>query len=451
MAPRTPDVFPPGIDPERLALIPPSGPACTYGALTSATAEALDAARSAGVAPGDPVLLRGGYTPRALAAWLALNALGATLVPVTPELSTERLEQYRAIAAARWTLDTTAAEPVFARHAARTLPPQLQQLADEGRAGLILFSSGTTGEPKGIVHRLSALLPAPRAEARRRPLRLLALLHFDHIGGLNTLLQSLAAGDTLVVPPSHDPDAVAASLGHHQVQVLPASPTFLNLLLLSGAVERHDLRALRLITYGTEPMPESLLARLKEQFPKTRFLQTFGTSETGIHGTHSADATWMRFDDPRLETRIVEGELHLRGPAQALGYLNAPNDAFDADGWYHTGDLVEVRPDQSLRIVGRRTEVINVGGEKLLPAEVESVLLALPEVAGARVLAAPHPITGQTVVAELVRAAEAPAPDQLRRRLRQHCRRHLPPYKIPSRFVFRASLPVSARLKTPRA
>ena len=267
-------------------------------------------------------------------------------------------------------------------------------------------------------------------------LTILVFLMFDHIGGLNTLLGALSTGSQLVVPESRDPEKICALIARHRVNVLPSSPTFLNLMVLGGAPERHDLSSLRMITYGTEPMPEQLLHRLRAGFPRVRFHQTFGTSETGIAQTssRSSDSNFLKIEDPDLEYRIVEGELWLRSKTQIRGYLNASMEAFTEDGWFRTGDLVETAADGFLRIVGRAKEMINVGGEKVLPAEVEAALMSMPHVTDCIVHGAPNPITGQTVVAEVV--LDAPLdPRQLRMAVRQHLKDRLAAYKIPTKVT----------------
>ena len=140
-----------------------------------------------------------------------------------------------------------------------------------------------------------------------------------------------------------------------------------------------------------------------------KLIQTFGTSETGITHTtsKSSDSTLLKLDDPEVEHQIVDGELWLRSRTQILGYLNHASTAFTADGWFKTGDLVEPAPDGFLRIAGRRSELINVGGEKVLPGEVEAVLLEMPEIADALVGGEPNAITGQMVVARVVLAPGA--------------------------------------------
>ncbi len=315
--------------------------------------------------------------------------------------------------------------------------PLFRQLSDQGSSGLILFSSGTSGAPKAMVQDFGKLL-ASYESRRESDLAMLALLGFDHIGGLNTLFNTLAAGSLLAVPTSRSPADVAATIARHRVAILPASPTFLNLLLAAGLTA--ELSSLRVITYGTEPMPESLLARLKAAFPRVRFIQTFGTSETGITRTESPEAgsTFLRFEDPNLEWKVVDDELWLRSRTQIAGYLNASNERFTADGWFRTGDKVEQGPNGTIRVLGRMGEMINVGGEKLMPAEVESVVLGIPGVTDCRVRGEPHPLTGQTVVVDVV----TPLADHevLRAAIRSACRERLARHKIPTRVTFVSSV-----------
>jgi acyl-coenzyme A synthetase/AMP-(fatty) acid ligase len=315
--------------------------------------------------------------------------------------------------------------------------PLFRQLSDQGSSGLILFSSGTSGAPKAMVQDFGKLL-ASYESRRESDLAMLALLGFDHIGGLNTLFNTVAAGSLLAVPASRSPADVAATIARHRVAILPASPTFLNLLLAAGLTA--ELSSLRVITYGTEPMPESLLARLKAAFPRVRFIQTFGTSETGITRTESPEAgsTFLRFEDPNLEWKVVDDELWLRSRTQIAGYLNASNERFTADGWFRTGDKVEQGPNGTIRVLGRMGEMINVGGEKLMPAEVESVVLGIPGVTDCRVRGEPHPLTGQTVVVDVV----TPLADHeaLRSAIRSACRERLARHKIPTRVTFVSSV-----------
>jgi acyl-coenzyme A synthetase/AMP-(fatty) acid ligase len=388
--------------------------------------------------------LIGEHGPAATAWLLALAEAGHFVAP----LSGNAVEHPAKLALinAQWIVVAEAKEwKTFPRVDEPSNHPLFQQLMGQGSPGLILFSSGTSGAPKAMVQDFGKLL-ASYESRRESDLGMLALLGFDHIGGLNTLFNTLAAGSLLAVPASRSPADVAATIARHRVAILPASPTFLNLLLTAGLTE--DLSSLRVITYGTEPMPESLLARLKAAFPQVRFIQTFGTSETGITRTESpeGDSTFLRFEDPNLEWKVIDDELWLRSRTQIAGYLNASNERFTADGWFRTGDKVEQGPNGTLRILGRMGEMINVGGEKLMPAEVESVVLGIPGVTDCRARGEANALTGQTVVVDVV--ASVTDQEALRSAIRMACRERLARHKIPTRVTFVPSVSGERMKKT---
>jgi acyl-CoA synthetase (AMP-forming)/AMP-acid ligase II len=218
------------------------------------------------------------------------------------------------------------------------------------------------------------------------------------------------------------------------VEVLPTTPTFLHLLLLSEEWRRHDLSSLRLITYGTEVMPETTLRRIREALPGVDLQQTYGLSELGILRSKSraADSLWVRIGGEGFETRVRDGLLEVRARSAMLGYLNAPSP-FTEDGWFRTGDAVEV-DGEYLRILGRRSEMINVGGEKVFPAEVETVLETMPGVEEASVTGEPSAITGQMVVAR-VRLSTGEGLAEFRARMRNHCRGLVAPFKVPQKVI----------------
>jgi acyl-coenzyme A synthetase/AMP-(fatty) acid ligase len=415
------------------ALIGPWGVA-TYVELAGLVEAARRSIDALGLSQPTSVAVLGGHGPAATAWLLALAEAGHFAVPLAgnPAEHPAKLAEVNV----QWVVATDGlTSRVLPRVAEAPRQPLLQALAQRGAAGLVLFSSGTTGRPKAMVQDFRAWLATFES---RRPNRLpvLALLGFDHIGGLNTLFGTLATGAALVVPVDRSVATVLAVIQAQQVVVLPATPTFLNLLLAAGATS-SALASLRVITYGTEPMPASLLARLRSAFPGVRFIQTFGTSETGIFRTAPAEdeSTYLRFDDPGLEWKVVGEELWLRSRTQVAGYLNASNERFTADGWFRTGDRVEVRADGALLVLGRLGEQINVGGDKLMPVEVEAVLLAVPGVLDCRVAGEPSPLTGQTVVAEVV-PAPGLDPEALRAALRQACRARLDRHKVPTKVRF---------------
>ncbi|WP_419675787.1 ANL family adenylate-forming protein [Aliarcobacter butzleri] len=298
-------------------------------------------------------------------------------------------------------------------------------------AGLVLFSSGSTGKPKAMIHNLDNLINSYE-DKKEKSMNMLVFLMFDHIGGLNTVFNALSMGATLIIPKNRDAKNICELIETYKIMVLPSSPTFLNLILISGEYEKYDLKSLRLITYGTETMPQSLLIKLKEAFPKVKFLQTFGTSETGISTTSSksSDSLFMKIEDEKSEFKIVDNELWLRSKTQVLGYLNASMESFTSDGWFKTGDLVEELEDGYLKIIGRSKEVINVGGQKVLPSEVESVILSMSQISDCMVYSEKNIITGQTVVCDVVLKADC---ENIKKELRLFCKDKLEAYKIPTK------------------
>ncbi|MGL5947839.1 MAG: ANL family adenylate-forming protein [Aeromonas sp.] len=395
------------------------------------------------------VALIGDYNFYAIALFFALQQQRCTIVPIVATTAQE-LDQRLNVAACTVCIHLQQQDISLTVKPALPVHPLIEQLQSKEHAGLILFSSGSTGAPKAMIHDLDNLLNSYQGK-KVKNLNLLVFLMFDHIGGLNTLFNTLAMGAQLILPHSRQPDAIAKLIEQHKIHVLPSSPTFLNMLLMASCPARFDLSSLKMITYGTEAMPASLLSKLKTCFPKTKLLQTFGTSETGISQTSSRNSSSLelRLDDPNTEYKIVAGELWLRSKTQILGYLNATMDSFTSDGWFKTGDLVEELADGYLKIQGRAKEVINVGGEKVLPAEVESVLFELPEIADCLVYGESNAITGQAVTAEVVLHPGTELATA-KRLIRSHCRIHLARYKNPAKILFVAQTNISERFKKKR-
>lgn len=306
----------------------------------------------------------------------------------------------------------------------------IDNLREKNSSGLILFSSGSTGKPKAMVHNLDTLIDSFK-DKKEKSMNMLVFLMFDHIGGLNTVFNALCMGACLIIPKIKDAKTICELIEKYKIMVLPSSPTFLNLILISQEYKNYDLSSLRMITYGTETMPQSLLLKLKEVFPKVKFLQTFGTSETGISTTSSksSNSLFMKLEDINGEYKIVENELWLRSKTQVLGYLNASMDSFTSDGWFKTGDLVEV-DGEYIKIIGRAKEVINVGGQKVLPAEVESIILEMEEISDCMVYGEKNAITGQTVVCDVVLNKNI---ENIKKRVRVFCKDRLDTYKIPTK------------------
>ncbi|MGH3785439.1 MAG: class I adenylate-forming enzyme family protein [Pseudonocardiaceae bacterium] len=383
-----------------------------------------------GVRAGEVVALEGAYSPQVCAGLLALIERGAISIPLSTLPAAKRAEF----------LDVAQVEAVIGvddqgrRHGERTGRRAEHELYNSLRSGstpgLVLFSSGTTGRSKATVLDFDKVIN--RYGDPKPPRRILSFLSLDHIGGVNTLLHTLNQGGTVVTVAQRTPDAVFAAIAAHEVHILPTTPTFLNMVLMSGAPERHSIRSLELITYGTEPMPLRTLQRLKAALPSVRFKQTYGLSELGILPTRSKsdDTLWVKLgNNAGFEHKIVDGVLWVRSQMAMLGYLNAPAP-FDDDGFFNTQDMVEA-DGEYVRILGRRSEIINVGGEKVYPSEVENVLLGIPNVADASVTGHPSHVIGMVVKAT-VQLIEEEDERAASRRVREYCRQRLEPFKVPA-------------------
>jgi acyl-coenzyme A synthetase/AMP-(fatty) acid ligase len=382
----------------------------------------------AGVKAGAVVALEADFSPSAIALFLALVEHNCIIVPLTPSVERQKSE-FRRIAQVEWAVQFADEDCGVIEEFSHVVDnPHLLQVRQRNVPGLVLFSSGSTGKSKGAVHDLSLLLE--KFKVRRTAFTAITFLMMDHIGGINTLLAALSNGGTIVPTQSRTPTDICRLIERYAVDLLPTSPTFLNLLIISETWKHFDLSSLKRITYGTEIMPEPTLRRLREVFPAAQFHQTYGLSELGIlrSKSKSSDSVWFRVGGAGYETMVKNGTLWIRAKSAMLGYLNAASP-FDEEGWYDTGDCVETDGD-FIHILGRNSEVINVGGEKVYPAEVESVLMSITNVKDVAVTGIPNPITGSVVGARfnLVQPEDHTI---FRNRVRTYTRERLPSYKVP--------------------
>lgn len=419
----------------------------SYEWLTAAVKEWHERLDQAGVQPGQVVAIHGDYSPSLCALILALIQNRNIAVPIA-SASAGNAELFTALSEVEVAFRFAPDDSWQVERTGQTVGHELLlQLQQSGDPGLVLFSSGSTGKPKGIVHNLALLLAKFRQP--RAAFRTIAFLLLDHIGGINTLLHTLANGGALITPTGRLPSQVCEAIASHKAELLPTSPTFLNLLLVSESYRQYDLSSLKLVTYGTEVMPEPVLQRLAQALPGVRLQQTYGLSEVGIlrAKSKSPDSLWVRVGGEGVETKIVDGVLWVRTQSAMLGYLNAPSP-FDAEGWFNTGDRVEVN-GEFIRILGRESDWINVGGAKVYPAEVESVLLELDGLVDATVYGEKHPLMGQIVAVRVV-LAQPEELSALRQRIRAHCQGRLEGYKIPIKVTVVDSAEYTSRFKKKR-
>lgn len=399
---------------------------------------------------GETVGIISDYSFESIALFFALYENWNIIVPITTKVESEVEDRIQVAHCGK--VIRFDGENLVYENREETTPEYtlVETLRQSGHSGLILFSSGSTGTPKAMIHNLDNLIDSYKGKKGKR-LVFLIFLMFDHIGGLNTLLNCLSMGVTMVFPSNRDPEHVTLLIERYKVNILPASPTFLNLILISESYKRYDCSSLRMITYGTESMPDSLLQKLRDIFPRVKFLQTFGTSETGISQTSSksSNSTYIKIDDPNTEYKIVEKELWIRSKTQIMGYLNSSMERFTEEGWFKTGDLVEEGEDGYIKIVGRNKEIINVGGEKVLPSEVESVLFQMPEVRDCIVFGESNPIMGQMVVAKIL-FSEPLKSGKAKKLVTSFCQEKLERYKIPVKVLLMTESEFSERYKKKR-
>ncbi len=388
------------------------------------------------VASGDVVALIGDFDPLSILTLLQLIDKNVILVPLT----TDTLPQHD------YFFESALVDLVIEGGSVRRIEhggrhEYIEALRLKGHAGLVLFSSGTTGRPKAILHDLTLFML--RFETPRPTLKTINFLLFDHIGGLNTLLHTLFNKGTVVAPKLRSVEAVLATCAQHNIEVLPTTPTFLRMMLMSGAIPDRVPASLRIITYGTERMDQPTLDALCELLPDVEFRQTFGMSELGIVRVKSKarNSLFMKIGGEGVETRVVDNVLEIRSRTRMMGYLNAESP-FDDDGWYNTKDVVDEQ-DGFYRVTGRTSEVVNVGGLKFMASEVERVALQFEGVELAKAEGRPNPITGQHVELTVQAAVNK---DLDKKQLKEYLVLNLSNHMVPKRLKI-SSIAVGHRFK----
>lgn len=375
---------------------------------------------------GDVVAIIGDFNPESILTLLRLIDLGCIVVPLTSETAHDHEYFFESALVDFVIRDNKVLHRKHNNH-----HDLIEKLKTQKHAGLILFSTGTTGRPKAILHDLTLFLK--RFETPRPTLRTINFLLFDHIGGINTLLHTLFNKGVVVAPDSRTVDSILSTCQKYHVEVLPTTPTFLRMMLISGAIPSKVPQCLKVITYGTERMDQPTLNELCKLLPEVDFRQTFGMSELGIVRVKSEarDSLFMKIGGEGVETRVVDHVLHIRSQSRMLGYLNAASP-FDSEGWYDTKDVVEEK-DGYFKVVGRISEVINVGGLKFMASDVEKVALEFPNVSLVKAMPRNNPITGQHV--EL--SVQPTAVDTINKEdFISYLKGRLQPHMVPKRIRF---------------
>src|SRR4029450_9124317 len=342
----------------------------SYAWLLDQTRAWLSYVKDSHIGGGQVVALTGDYSPEVCSLLLSLVHTRTIVVPFASVSRGEKAQLARIASVQADLVFEGAAGARLERHAARVENPLLASLIARQVPGLVVFSSGSAGTPKAILHDVTRILD--KFGVRRKTLRSLVFLQLDHLGGINTLLYVLSNGGTVISLRDRAPRTVCTAIEKYRIELLPVTPSFLHLLIASGEYKTRDLSSLRVITYGTEVMPQATLDRVRELFPGVLLQQTYGLSELGVLRTKSREdgSLWVKVGGEGFQTKVVEGTLWIKAESAMVGYLNAPQP-FDADGWFNTEDQVGGGGGY-LRILGRNSEIFNVAGQRVFPSEVEN-------------------------------------------------------------------------------
>jgi len=337
----------------------------------------------------------------------------------------------------------------------------------DGELAEILYTSGSTGLPKGvplghhgqlwaIAHYLEPLPEAPPRDTT------LVVAPFYHMNGLFNVSVALAKRVAVVLLPRFDARRYLEAVSRHRCTLLSGIPTMFALMVREhDLIARLDLGSVRDVTIGSAPLTDALLAQVQALFPNAQVKNGYGTTEAGpaVFGPHPQGLPRpplsLGYPYPDVQCALVEGPsddhgiLALRTVALTRGYLNQPQAtaARIRDGWYLTGDVMRRDAEGFYFFVGRSDDMFVCGGENVYPGEIEKLLERHPEVAQAIVVAAPDDIKGQIPVAFIVpRAGAAPTGEAIK----QHALREGPAYAHPRFVEFLAQLPVSGTHKIDR-
>lgn len=455
---------------------------CTYAELDAEVDRSAHVLAGLGLGLGDRLALMATNSDRYIVAFYAALRVGAVVVPVNPASAPQELEYLLTDSGAKvlvydaavaTAVDGTRARfPSSLEHvlalSGGSVDPSLSALAGdapetefedvpkESDNSLILYTSGTTGKPKGALfdhHRTMwvgvgcAVLTGQKAGDRF--LHVAPLYHAAELCIM--LIPGTMIGATHVVMSDFDPVPVLDALESEKITMMFGVPTMFQFLLKMGLAER-DLSSLRTALFGAAPMPESAVVALTEALPQVDLMQLCGQTEAGPGGIYaSVDQVRERPDasgrQPTMftEARVVDldgrdvepggvGELILRGNGIMKGYWNKPEETASTirDGWLHTGDLTKVDEDGYMTLVDRLKDLIITGGRNVYSVEVESALAAHPDVVDVAVIAKPHETYGESIVAVVTPREGATVTLE---QLRDFCADKISNYKMPHELV----------------
>ena len=455
--------------PALLAAADPSLAAVVDGDVTLTYGELRDAARAFGasIPAGARVAMWAPNSRQWIVAVLGLWEAGATLVPINTRFKGAEASVIleRSGASVLLTVrdflgtdyaslvDTSALDVRYLDDALPSGDPVDVDVSDEDVSD-ILFTSGTTGVPKGVVMTHGRTLTVARDWVAMTGLgagdRYLMVNPYFHMFGLKAgILASVAAGATMYPEPVFDAGRVLQRVAEEKITVLPGAPTIYQSLLDHPERDNYDLSSLRVAVTGAADIPVALIERVRAELPFSVVVTGYGLTEAGTVSATSPDddpstvATTVGRARPGYTIRIDGdgdvGEILVQSPTVMREYLDDPDAtaATIVDGWLHTGDLGTIGDDGCLRIVGRSKDMFIVGGFNAYPAEIENALLRHPDVQQVAVIGVPDERLGEVAMAFVVGAVDSDA-------LIAWARNEMANYKVPRRVEVVDALPVNA-------
>ncbi len=450
------------VTPEKLALISiETGERLTYAQLNDRAERAAGAIRAAGVAPGDRFGLLAHNSVDFLALFFAAGKTGAIAVPLSTRATAHELAHIAGNCGMKtlWfgegfeeiTLQLSVAGCPLSeiRHAAKVTDNR--QPTTDNDVYCLLYTSGTTGKPKGVMIPRRQLLWNGYDTALNWGLRdddvSPVFTPLYHAGGLAVFLIPLfCTGGTIVLHKSFDPAEVWRTIERERCTVVLGVPTIWKLLMDAPEFASAKLDHVRWFISGGAPLPAYIIEAYQKR--GVVFKQGYGMTEVGVNCfTMTVEESFrkpgsigkpMMFTEVELHNLDGEvGEMYIRGPHVSLGYWNndaATRESYLDGGWFRTGDLARRDPDGFFYIAGRRKEMFISGGVNVYPAEIEAELVLHPDVADAAVIAVPDTTWGEVGVAFVVGNATA-------EQLSEYLTLRVAKYKVPKKFIFLDSLP----------
>lgn len=473
----------------------PARAAYVYNGNETTFEELYDQARSVaayladqGMGPGDHVAVLLGNSPEFVIAYYGILLSGAAVVPINPLYTPHEIEFILQNSGAQMAIAMSAHVPAFealcprlpdlkmvvlagieevsapwavpfSKMTAHTNAGWRAPIVDGEDLAVILYTSGTTGTPKGAM--LTHRNMASNADAISEYLgvekedRFVTVLPMFHVFCMTVCLNApIATGGTMLIMPRFSPKDVGALIREQQATIFAGVPTMYNFLMQQPDTTAEDLASLRICVSGGASLPVALLHGFEKRFGKV-VSEGYGLSEAApvtafnpVKGVRKPGSVGI--DIPGVTNKVVDaegnelprgevGELIVQGPNVMKGYLNLPEDTAAAlrGGWLYTGDVAYMDEDGYVFIVDRKKDMILVGGYNVYPREVEEVLYTHPLVVEAAVIGAPDENFGERVQAYVVRKDESLTDNELR----EHCRKDLARYKVPVDIIFVEELP----------